>query len=29
MGKYLSETYDGNNKFGEQWTLKNMMGGWL
>ena len=28
MGKYLSGTYDGNNKFGEQWILQNMKGGW-
>ena len=27
MGKYLSGTHDGNDKFGEQWTLENMKGG--
>ena len=29
MGKYLSGTYDGNDKFGEQWTLENMEGWWV
>ena len=29
MEKYLSGTYDGNDKFGEQWTLQNMKGGWV
>ena len=29
MGKYLSVTYDGNDKSREQFTLENMEGWWV